>query len=123
LLVEKSIPDSFRGADGKLHMKDLVNVQKNNSVETTEFTVLSFPDIEVNDGESLLEFFKAMGWDGEVMLNPVKIKVNPKRWKEMCEGFTNLTDKFSFMNYGPSAKDSVPYDEVHMYEGAFIKEA
>jgi hypothetical protein len=93
---------------------------------------IKFPEnIEGNTGsERLIAFFKAVGWDGEQRVEPTKIKVCERRWQEMCEWF-NLPEEalMVYVNYGPSSDDCVPYNEVHVYDGAFhesedcIKEA
>lgn len=79
---------------------------------------VQFPKVEVKDGESLLSFYDACGWDREKQIDPTKVVVSPKKWKEMCSGF-EIPAQLGFMNYGPSAKEGVPNNKVHIYSGAF----
>jgi len=84
---------------------------------------VKFETTQLKDGEGLVAFFRSIGWDGECDLNPMKIFVCKKDWEEMCNSFGTLGEKFSFMNYGPSASDDVPSGHAVIHEGAFKEEA
>jgi len=69
--------------------------------------------------EYIMKFYENLGWDGKVDLEPTNIKINKKKWEEICEQLIKRYERwpsFVWMNKGPSASQEVPEDEVWVSE-------
>jgi hypothetical protein len=73
-------------------------------------------------GDILLKFFRALGWNGEDILDPRKIRTTKEVYNNlyhlMCEKCHDTITVGMFMvNYGPGVDDYVPQDKVHLIDG------
>ena len=71
----------------------------------------------------LLNFYKQLGWNGEDLLNPMKVLLNKADWENLCDRIMQsadidkrITAGFLWMNNGPSASENVPVGKVHLLD-------
>ena len=89
-------------------------------------TVVEAPEITVteddNAGDILLNFFRALGWNGDDYLDPSKIRTT----KEVYDQLYDLTLKkcsdpvsvgMHMVNSGPGVENYIPTGQVWLYEG------
>jgi hypothetical protein len=104
-----------------------------------EAKVSVMPDYRKIGGESvlirMLNFYKALGWDGKSDIDPTKIIISEDDWQDICKlemdraeeeypehpGDARVTAGLIMMNYGPSA-ENVGKGTVRLLSG-WIKEA
>ena len=76
-------------------------------------------------GDALPKFYRALGWNGEDMLDPKKIRTTKAVYERihaiMLEKIPPGTDPAGvgmlMVNYGPSVDDNIPEGKVHLYKG------
>ena len=89
-------------------------------------TVVDAPKVSLSDGdkagELLLHFYRALGWNGQDVLDPRKIcttkEVYDRLYDQMHEAHPNSAAVgMLIVNYGPSVDDHIEADKVYLYEG------
>ena len=87
---------------------------------------INFPKLdeitEENVSEYIIELYQAIGWNRDMDLHPKHIFINKEQWLEICDAFTNTGVSgagYTWMNYGPTVDDNIPYGKVRIESGAF----
>ena len=89
-------------------------------------TVVDAPHVYLaeneNPGETLLKFFSALGWNGEDILNPCKIRTTKDVFNRLYDVmYERCLDSMGIsilmVNSGPGVDDFVPPGKVYLYEG------
>lgn len=89
-------------------------------------TVVDAPEITLAEddlaGDALLNFFRALGWNGEDMLDPCKIRTTKAVFDQLYATiFERCPDPVGvgmlMVNQGPGTDDFVPPNKVYLYEG------
>jgi len=95
-------------------------------MEKQKITVVDAPEVsllvEEKPGDILLQFYKALGWNGEDRLNPRKVRTTTDVFKSlndvMCETWPDpLSLGMMMVNFAPSGDDTVPAGKVHLLDG------
>jgi hypothetical protein len=73
-------------------------------------------------GEALLKFYRALGWNGEDMLNPCKVRTTKSVFDCLYEVmFNRYPDPvgvgMTMVNSGPNVDDYIPPGKVYLLEG------
>ena len=93
--------------------------------------VIDAPEVSLapdeNPAELLLHFYRALGWNGDDILDPCKIRTTDKTYnrlyEQMYERCPNAISVGMFMvNRGPSVDANIPTGKVHLLDG-WIKPA
>ena len=94
-------------------------------------TVVDAPDVSLapdeEAGELLLHFYRALGWNGDDILDPCKIRTTKEvydgLYNQMYERCPDAIGVGMFMvNRGPGVDSHIPTGKVHLSEG-WIKPA
>jgi hypothetical protein len=82
-------------------------------------TLVPFPDFEMTDDaeESLMNFYMALGWDGEQQLIVQNVKICKETWLTLCQYFIDLDAGLFYFNYSPSKDDRVPPNKGKFWNG------
>jgi len=89
-------------------------------------TVVDAPEISLTEGEEvsniLLHFYRALGWNGNDLLDPCKIRttqdVYNKLYDQMRERCPDYISVGMFMvNRGPGVENYIPAGKVYLLEG------
>jgi len=89
-------------------------------------TVVDAPEVTLNDdekaGDALLKFYKALGWNGEEMLDPCKVRTTKAVFDNLCDVIRNRCSDpigvgFLMCNNGPGTEDYIPPGKVYLLEG------
>ena len=89
-------------------------------------TIVDAPDVSLTPddktGDLLLHFYRALGWNGEDILDPCKVRttkeVYGKLYEQMCERCPDYAGVgMLLMNSGPGTEDNIPHGKVYLMEG------
>ena len=89
-------------------------------------TVVDAPEVVLAEsekaGEVLLKFYRALGWNGEDMLDPCKIRTNKAVFDQlygvMCDHCSDPVGVGMLMcNSGPGTESYIPPGKVYLFEG------
>ena len=92
-------------------------------------TIVDAPDVflapDEKAGELLLHFYRALGWNGEDMLDPRKIRTTKEvynmlydRMLKQCHDPVGIG--MLMVNSGPGTEDYIPSGKVYLLEGWII---
>jgi len=96
------------------------------SQEAEIIVVHTAPKISLTEdekaGDALLKFYRALGWDGQDILDPCKIRTNEAVYNRLKDiMFERCPDPVSvgmtMVNIGPSVDNSIPVDKVYLFQG------
>lgn len=95
------------------YIRDVVSI-----VDTPEVTLSA----DEKAGDVLLKFFRALGWNGEDMLDPCKIRTTKAVYDNLYDVmFDRCPDPVGvgmlLVNRGPGTDDYVPPNKVYLLEG------
>ena len=94
-------------------------------------TVVDAPEITLAEdelaGDALLNFFRALGWNGEDMLDPCKIRTTKAVFDQLYNTMLDrCADRLAvgmlMVNSGPGTEAHIPPGKVYLYEG-WVKSA
>jgi len=89
-------------------------------------TIVDAPVVTLNDddkaGDALLKFYHALGWNGEDILDPCKVRTTKAVFDKLYDTiFERAPDPIGvgmFMcNRGPGTEDYIPPGKVYLLEG------
>lgn len=94
--------------------------------KTADFVVVDAPEVSLAEneqaGELLLHFYRALGWNGEDILDPRKVRTTQEihnrlneQMRERCPDFLSIG--LFLMNSGPGVDNFIPTGKVHLLEG------
>ena len=95
-------------------------------MKSTTITIVDAPEITLTDGEkagdALLKFFYALGWNGDDILDPCKIRTTKAVFNSLYDTiFARCPDAvgvgFLMCNRGPGTDEHIPPGKVYLYEG------
>ena len=95
-------------------------------MNSTTIVVVDAPEVSLNDdekaGDYLLKFYRALGWNGEDMLDPCKIRTTKAIYGQLYDAiFEKHPDPVSvgmlMVNSGPGTDDYIPTGKVYLHEG------
>jgi len=95
-------------------------------MKSTTITVVDAPSVSLSEdekaGEALLKFFKALGWNGDDILDPCKIRTTKAVYNNLSGVmFEKCPDSVGvgmlMVNSGPGTDDYIPPGKVYLYEG------
>ena len=95
-------------------------------MEKQIITVVDAPDVTLSDdekaGEALLKFFRALGWNGDDVLDPCKIRTTKDVFNNLYDViFNRCPDPVGvgmlMCNSGPGTDEHIPPGKVYLYEG------
>ena len=104
-------------------MKDNSDVIAKNA---TTITIVDAPEVSLapdeNAGDILLHFYRALGWNGDDLLDPCKIRttkdVYNRLYDQMFERCPDSLGVGMFMvNRGPGTEDYIPPGKVYLLDG------
>ena len=88
--------------------------------------VVDAPEITLTDdekaGEALLKFFRELGWNGEDILDPCKIRTTKAIYNNLYDTmYDRCPDPVGvgmlMVNRGPGTEDHIPPGKVYLYDG------
>ena len=99
---------------------------KGTTIIVVDAPVISLADDE-KAGDVLLKFYRELGWNGEDMLDPCKVRTTKAVYNRLYDAmFEKYPDPVSIgmlmVNRGPGTDDYIPQDKVYLHEG-WIKPA
>ena len=89
-------------------------------------SILDAPKIELTEhekaAEALLKFYRALGWNGEDMLDPCKIRTTKDVYNNLYDVMFDRCPEpvgvgMLMVNRGPGIDDYVPPGKVYLLEG------
>ena len=93
---------------------------------------VDFPDLksveELGPDGYLVALYENLGWMRGMELEPTRITINQQRWLEVADQYNKLpggeggAGGLFFMNYGPSASETVPYGRIAVEPDAFERD-
>ena len=95
-------------------------------MKSTTITVVDAPKISLSEddkaGEILLKFYRELGWNGEDMLDPCKIRTTKAIYNQLYDAmFDKCPDPVSvgmlMVNRGPGTDDNIPPGKIYLYDG------
>ena len=107
-------------------MKTSVTEKKDTPIAIVDAPKVSFADGE-QAGDLLLNFYRALGWNGDDSLDPCKVRTTKEVYDglldQMREQYPDTIRVGMFMvNIGPSVDYDIPQGKVYLLEG-WIKPA
>ena len=96
------------------------------SQNATTITIVDAPEVSLatddKAGDLLLNFYRALGWNGDDILDPCKIRttqvVFDRLYDQICEHCPDKVSVGMFMvNSGPGVEDYIPPGKVYLLEG------
>jgi hypothetical protein len=112
-------------------MRDFMAKYPQTERKVSTITIVDAPEINLAEdekaGEALLKFYRALGWNGDDMLDPCKIRTTKDVYNRLYDVmFNRCPDPVGvgmlIVNSGPGADNCVPPGKVYLYEG-WIKPA
>ena len=102
-------------------MKTSVTEKKDTPITITDAPKVSFADGE-QAGDLLLNFYRALGWNGDDFLDPCKVRTTNEVYNslldQMREQYPDTIRVGMFMvNIGPGVDDDIPQGKVYLLEG------
>ena len=88
--------------------------------------IVDVPDVSLAPDESagdlLLHFYRALGWNGEDMLDPCKIRTTKEVFNHLhSKMYERCPDPVGvgmfLVNRGPGTEDNIPQNKVFLLEG------
>ena len=88
--------------------------------------ILDAPEISIAEdekaGDGLLKFYRALGWNGEDILDPCKIRTTKAVYYQLYDLMfekcpDDLTVGFALVNRGPGVDEDIPPDKVYLLDG------
>ena len=104
----------------------MICVETAKPLNAINITIVDAPDVSLASGEKagelLLHFYRALGWNGEDILDPCKVRttkeVYSKLYDQMLERCPEPIGIGMFMvNRGPGTEDYIPPGKVYLLEG------
>ena len=104
----------------------MIYIEAVRPLNTTNITVVDVPDVflapDEKAGDLLLHFYRALGWNGEDVLDPCKVRTTKEVYNmlydRMLERYTNPVGVGMYMvNSGPGTEDYIPPGKVYLIEG------
>jgi hypothetical protein len=98
----------------------------NDSVNKQIITVINAPEVVLAEsekaGDALLKFYELLGWNGEDILDPCKIRTTKAVFDRLYNIiFERAPDPvgvgFLMCNNGPGTENHIPPGKVYLYEG------
>ena len=95
-------------------------------LNAVKITVVDAPAVSLapneNAAELLLHFFRALGWNGEDLLDPCKIRTTKCVYKQLYDQmFERCPDHVGvgmlMVNRGPGTDEFIPPGKVHLIDG------
>jgi hypothetical protein len=95
-------------------------------VKKEHITIVDAPVVSLEEneksGESLLKFYRALGWNGDDMLNPCKVRTTKEVYNRLYDViYDKYPDPVSvgmlMVNSGPGTDDHVPPGKVYLLAG------
>ena len=89
-------------------------------------TILDAPEISLTEnekaGDVLLKFYRALGWNGEDILEPCKVRTTEAVYKRlydlMYEKYPySIAVGMAMVNKAPGVDDDIPPNRVYLLEG------
>ena len=127
--VEAENKDEAEEMALELYNDGAVNWTQSSISEITaenKITVVDAPEVSLAEdeqaGEVLLKFYRALGWNGEDMLDPNKVRTTNAVYNRLYEiMFDKCPDPVGvgmmMVNRGPSTDDYIPKEKVYLYDG------
>ena len=104
----------------------MIQTETTKSLNPVNITVCDVPDVylapDENAAELLLHFFRALGWNGEDVLDPCKVRTTKEiytmLYDQMYERCPDPVGVGMFMvNKGPGTEEYIPPGKVYLIEG------
>ena len=95
-------------------------------MERTSITVVDAPKFVLSEtktaGETLLKFYRELGWNGQDVLDPRKVLTTKDIFNNLYDAvFEKFSDTMGvsvlMANNGPKTNELVPQGKVHLLEG------
>ena len=95
-------------------------------IENEHITVVDAPEISLTEkdkaGDGLLNFYKALGWNGEDILDPRKVCTTKEVYYRIYDVIYEKTADclgvgMLMVNSGPSVDSDIPPNKVYLFEG------
>ena len=89
-------------------------------------TVVDAPEITLVEGDEagdvLLKFYHALGWNGEDMLDPCKIRTTKAVYQNLREIMIDkcpnpVSVGMAMVNRGPGTDEHIPPGKVYLFDG------
>jgi len=90
-------------------------------------TVVDAPEVSLSENESpeeaLVKFYRALGWNGEDILNPCKVRTTKAVFEYLYETMYKRFPDYPvnlgmiMVNIGPGTDDFIPPGKVYLLEG------
>ena len=89
-------------------------------------TVFNAPEISLTEedkaGDVLLKFYRALGWNGNDILDPCKIRTTEAIYNWLYDLMRekyhdSVTVGMAMVNYAPGVDDDIPPNQVYLLEG------
>jgi len=96
------------------------------SSEKQTTTIVDAPNVTLADGQNagdlLLNFYRALGWNGKDSVDPRKVRTTEAVYNRLCNQMYELRPDAivvgMFMcNRGPGTDADIPVGQVYLYEG------
>jgi len=88
------------------------------------------PVVSLSEGQApvdlLLNFYRALSWDGEMNLDPTKVRITKEVYYSLCDQIKLLCTEqdisdgqvgFYMVSCGPGVDDDIPPGKVRLYKG------
>ena len=95
-------------------------------LNATNITVVDAPDVflapDEKAGELLLHFYRALGWNGEDMLDPCKVRTTKEVYNMLYDRMVQQCSDTAgvgmlMVNSGPGTENYIPPGKVYLIEG------
>ena len=102
--------------------KDIVTLQRNRNIAA----ILDAPEISLTEdekaGDGLLKFYRALGWNGEDIVDPCKVRTTEAVYTRLFDiMFEKCPDTqsvgFALINKGPGVDEDIPPNKVYLLDG------
>ena len=104
----------------------MVHEEKTEKQRKILAVIVSAPTISLTEtekaGETLLKFYRALGWNGEDILNPCKVRTTEAVYKQLYDlMYEKCPDAVSvgmtMVNIAPGVDKNIPANQVYLYDG------
>jgi len=101
-------------------------------VKKRAMAIVDAPEISLEEddlaGDVLIKFYKALGWDGQQLLEPCKVQTTKDVYLKLYDIMSELcpdriTVGMAMVNKAPSVRNDVPEGKVFLLEGWLIPDS
>ena len=104
----------------------MIYTETDNPLNAVNITVVDAPEVNLapdeKAGDLLLHFYRALGWNGDDILDPCKIRTTKEVYEKLYDQiFERCPDRVGvgmfMVNKGPGTEDYIPPGKVYLVEG------